>query len=176
MPTSAPRMRSVERDERAATATSVPRGRMRGATTVAGASTGSTAERIPTPVRQWVNTPDQANMALNAMTSNRARLIVAVTNIQAPAKRNTNTSDVEMTRRFGRRCSRKGDVNSSAAKPRTIIPATLSCRSLLVLSGTHPTSARFTPITVRKNAAEVGAPRRPARRPSRRRSRRTRTA
>lgn len=132
--------------------------------------------RAPAPARQWVKMPDHANIALNAMTSKSARLIVAVTKSQAPANRKTNTAAVEITRRFGRRCSRNGEVRRSAAKPRTIIPATLSWRSLSVLSGTHPTRARLTPITVRKNAADVAAPRRPALRPSRRRSRRTRTA
>jgi len=149
-------------------------GSRRAAVTV-GASAAATG-RAWAPVRQCVKIPDHVNIALKAMTSNRARLIVAVTNSHAPAKRNTNTSEVAIGRRFGRRWSRKGEVSRSAAKPRTIIPATLSCRSLLVLSGMHPTRARFTPITVRKNAAAVGAPRRPARRPRRARSRRTRTA
>lgn len=123
-----------------------------------------------------MKTPDHTNIALKAITSNRARLMVAVTKSQAPANRNTNTDDVVTTRRRGRRCSRNGDVSRSAANPSTIIPATLSCRSLFVFRGMQPTSARLTPITVRKTAADVAAPRRPARRPSRRRSRRTRTA
>lgn len=134
------------------------------------------SRRAAEPARHCVKTPDHANIALKAMTSNSARLIVAVTKSHAPAKRKTKTSEVVRTRRFGSRCSRNGEVSSSAAKPSTIIPATLSCRSLSVLRGTHPTSARFTPITVRNSADAVAAPRRPARRPRRRRSRRTRTA
>ncbi|KTS02624.1 hypothetical protein NS206_09685 [Microbacterium testaceum] len=123
-----------------------------------------------------MNTPDHPNIAANAITSNSARLIVAVTKSHAPANRNTKTRAVEIARRRCRRCSSTGVVMSSAAKPRTIMPATLSCRSLLVLRGTQPTSARFTPITERQIRATVAAPRRPAREPSRRRSRRTRKA
>ncbi len=114
----------------------------RRATATAGDSTAATG-RAWAPVRQCVKIPDHVNIALKAMTSNRARLIVEVTNIHAPAKRNTNTSDVAIGRRFGRRWSRKGEVSRSAAKPRTIIPATLSCRSLLVLSGMHPTRGQI---------------------------------
>ena len=133
---------------------------------------------VATPARESipVKIPDQPNMAVKAMTSKSARLIVAVTNSHPPAKRNTKTRAVEITRRRFRRWSRIGVVINSAAKPSTIMPATLSCRSLLLFKGTQPTSARFTPITVRQTNATVAAPRRPAREPSRRSSRRTRTA
>ena len=67
------------------------------------ASMGATSGRSAVPERHTVNTPDHANIALNAMTSNRARLMVAVTNNQAPANRKTKTTDVEITRRLGRR-------------------------------------------------------------------------
>jgi len=71
---SAVRVRRDGRDARVATATSVRVGRGRGAAAAAVSSAGVTALRAATPLRQWVNTPDHANMALKAMTSNRARL------------------------------------------------------------------------------------------------------
>ncbi len=123
-----------------------------------------------------VKIPDQPNIAAKAITSKSARLMVAVTNIHAPANRNTKTRAVAIARRRFRRCSSTGVVINSAAKPSTIMPATLSCRSLLLFRGTQPTSARLTPITVRQTKATVAAPRRPARDPNRRSSRRTRTA
>jgi hypothetical protein len=66
-------------------------------------STGGVWGRVTPPPRQCVNTPDHANIALKAMTSKSARLMVDVTKSHAPAKRNTKTTDVEITRRFGRR-------------------------------------------------------------------------
>jgi len=45
--------------------------------------------------------PDQANIALVAITSNSARLIVSVTKSQAPMKITTNTTLVVSTRRLG---------------------------------------------------------------------------
>lgn len=123
-----------------------------------------------------MKTPDQANITPKAMTSKRARLMVSVTKSHAPAKSTTNTIAVVIGRRRGIRCSSTGEVSSRAAKPSTIMPATLSCRSLFVFSGTQPTRARFTPIVVRHACAIVAAPRREAERPRRTRSRRTRTA
>jgi hypothetical protein len=111
-------------------------------------------------VRLRVKMPDQANIALVAITSNRARLIVSVTKSQAPMKITTNTMLVVNTKRFGMRCRRIGDVSSNAAKPSTMEPATLSCRVLLTLSGMHPTSERFTPTIDRQTCATRGAPRR----------------
>ena len=140
------------------------------------AASGSAVVATPACASIHVKIPDQPNMAVKAMTSKSARLIVAVTNSHAPAKRNTKTRAVEIARRRFRRWSRIGAVINRAAKPSTIMPATLSCRSLLLFRGTQPTSARFTPITVRQTNATVAAPRRPARAPSRRSSRRTRTA
>lgn len=140
------------------------------------AASGSAVVATPACASIHVKIPDQPNMAVKAMTSKSARLIVAVTNSHAPAKRNTKTRAVEIARRRFRRWSRIGVVINRAAKPSTIMPATLSCRSLLLFRGTQPTSARFTPITVRQTNATVAAPRRPARAPSRRSSRRTRTA
>jgi len=140
------------------------------------AASGSAVVATPACASIHVKIPDQPNMAVKAMTSKSARLIVAVTNSHAPAKRNTKTRAVEIARRRFRRWSRIGVVINRAAKPSTIMPATLSCRSLLLFKGTQPTSARFTPITVRQTNATVAAPRRPARAPSRRSSRRTRTA
>ena len=140
------------------------------------AASGSAVVATPACASIHVKIPDQPNMAVKAMTSKSARLIVAVTNSHPPAKRNTKTRAVEIARRRFRRWSRIGVVINRAAKPSTIMPATLSCRSLLLFKGTQPTSARFTPITVRQTNATVAAPRRPARAPSPRSSRRTRTA
>ncbi len=123
-----------------------------------------------------MNTPDQANITVKAMTSKSVRLMVSVTKSQAPAKMTTKLIDVVSTRRLGMRCSRTGLLSRRAAKPRTIMPATLSCRSLLLFSGMHPTRARFTPIVVRHSCTTVAAPRRAAVRPRRTRSRRTRMA
>ena len=75
----------------------------RRAVAASAASAGAVTGRACAPARQWVKTPDQANMALKAMTSNSARLIVAVTKSQAPAKRKTKTTEVDTTRRLGRR-------------------------------------------------------------------------
>jgi hypothetical protein len=125
------------------------------------------------PATLRVKIPDQANIALVAMTSKRARLIVSVTNIQAPAKITANTMPVVRNRCFGIRCRRMGDDSSSAAKPSTMEPATLSCMSLLTFSGMQPTSARLTPTTERQIWAVSGAPRRTYTRWMTRRSRRT---
>lgn len=148
-----------------------------------GADAGAVASMVPTGAswavrraRQWVKTPDHANMIAKAMTSNRARLMVSSTNSHAPAKSSTKADTVVSRRRFGMRCRRIGDVSSSALNPSTIMAATLSCRLLMVLSGMQPTSARFTPTVVRQICAMVAAPRRAAVRPRRTRSRRTRTA
>ncbi len=104
--------------------------------------------------------PDQANIALVAITSNNARLIVSVTNSHAPMKITTKTMLVVNSRRLGMRCRKIGDVSRRAAKPSTMEPATLSCRVLFTLSGMHPTSERFTPTTDRQICATRGAPRR----------------
>jgi len=143
---------------------------------VSPATAGTAVAETPARESISVKIPDQPNIAAKAITSKSARLIVAVTNSHAPANRKTKTRAVEIARRRFRRCSSTGVVINSAAKPSTIMPATLSCRSLLLFRGTQPTRARLTPITVRQTKATVAAPRRPARDPSRRSSRRTRTA
>jgi hypothetical protein len=120
-----------------------------------------------------VKIPDQANIALVAMTSKRARLIVSVTNDHAPTKITAKTIPVVRSTCFGIRCNRMGDDSSSAAKPRTMEPATLSCMSLLTFRGMQPTSARLTPTTERQIWAMSGAPRRTYTRWMIRRSRRT---
>lgn len=100
---------------------------------------------------------------------------MALTKSQAPANRPTKMTADDTCRRRGIRCRSTGEVRSRAAKPSTMPAATLSCRPLSTLSGTQPTSARLTPITVRNSCAEVAAPRRAPRRPTRTRSRRTRS-
>lgn len=94
------------------------------------------------------------------MTSNRARLIVPATNTHAPANRKTKTSPVAPRRRRGIRCIMNGLVTSSPAKPSTMAAATLSCTKWLSVSGTHPTSARLTPITENRTRAVRPVPRR----------------
>jgi hypothetical protein len=120
-----------------------------------------------------VKTPDHANIALKAITSNSARLIVSVTKSHPPANSTTKISAVVSRSRLGMRCMSTGDDSRSAAKPRTMPAATWSCRNLLVFSGMHPTRARFTPTALRQTCAVSGAPRRTWTRWMRRRSRPT---
>ncbi|GAA2569108.1 hypothetical protein GCM10009862_04780 [Microbacterium binotii] len=114
----------------------------------------------PHAARALRNTPDQPNIALKAMTSNRARLMVPATNTQAPANRPTKTNPVVSISRFGKRCIMKGLVSRSPAKPRTIAAATRSCTNPLVVSGTHPTRARLAPTTEKRMRAVTAVPRR----------------